>query len=322
MDKDSDKKIKNNIYTETSGLSYDVDKILNKKDRVKKFHEKPVVVDSTFHIREENLDLDEDLKDEIMEKLGSLNATNNNKKEEISLVLLSSNNEILYKSIPDEHKNFRCLIGSRIILEGLIGAGKSTLGASLGHYLNKIGLKCKFFPEFKNDKLLKLYIGNMEKLAFPFQIIIARERLRIYKEANEFSNSGGISIIDRSLVGDFTFALMQKEKGFISEDEWDVYLDLIKQDTDNEPDIILYLKCTPEQAFERMKKRSIKAETKGYTLEYFKTLDDAYTKTIKSIKHNVKSLSWDDDKNVDIGLLSNKACEETLTMIKNFIINK
>ncbi len=227
----------------------------------------------------------------------------------------------LFRKGSTDQRKFRCLIGSEIILEGTIGVGKSTLGRSLTEYLKGVGLPVRFYPEFRNDMLLKQYIGDMKKYAYSFQVIMARERLRIYREACEFSQNGGISIIDRSLIGDYTFALMQKEKEFISGDEWDIYLNLIQHDSDAEPFVTLYLQCSPEEAFARMKKRNIQAEISGYTLDYFEDLHDAYMVTIGSVDHPVYPIPWGDDREIDRDLLSDETCEEVLTFIRGIIIN-
>lgn len=226
----------------------------------------------------------------------------------------------LYMPMSNKRRRFMCIRGNVIVLEGPIGVGKSTLGRSLENYLKKIKLPVKFFPEFLNKPLLDLYLSDMKKYACAFQVIIARERLRIYREATEFSNSGGISIIDRSLIGDYTFAHMQKEKDYINDEEWAVYLDLIKHDPDCEPYVTLYLECEPEQAFTRMQKRNISSEVKGYTIEYFEDLHRAYMKTIRSVQHEVMIIPWSSDKVVDDDTLNDDTCDEVLSLVRDIII--
>jgi deoxyadenosine/deoxycytidine kinase len=198
----------------------------------------------------------------------------------------------------------RSLIGSIICIEGLVGAGKSTLGKKLCQYLKSQNLNVKFYPEFVNKDLLKLYINDMKKYAFSFQVIMLRERLRVYKEAYEFANTGGISIIDRSLVGDYTFARMQYEKKFFSLNEWEVYLSMLKQESSYQPSIILYLNCESTVAFERMKKRGIQSEIDGYTLDYFNDLNSSYENTLAENNARVHKLDWNKSSNVDKEVLN------------------
>ena len=210
----------------------------------------------------------------------------------------------------------RSLRGSIIVIEGLIGAGKSTLGKGLAEYLNRIGIKARFFPEFVNHDLLGLYIGDMEKYAFPFQAIMVKERLAIYQKAAEYSATGGISIIDRSLIGDLTFAKMQKDKEFFTEKEWLTYNSLLKNDDNITPSILIYLECQPQKAFDRMKKRSHESEVDGYTLGYFEDLDKAYKETLNSeeVEEILCSIDWNVDRKI-----TDKVCTEVLTKVRNFI---
>ena len=227
----------------------------------------------------------------------------------------------IFSKIPPDQRKFKCLIGSEIIIEGLIGVGKSTLGKSVTSYLEKIGLPVRFFNEFLNIKLLKLYINDMKHYGYAFQIIMMRERLRIYKEAKEFSKKGGISIIDRSLIGDYAFALMLKNKGYINDAEWEVYLDLMKYESDDEPNITVFLQCTPEQAFERMKNRSLQVEKDGYSLNYFKDLDAAYQNVINKISHNIAIVPWGDNCYITNDYLSDKDCKKFLEIVRTILIS-
>ena len=232
-------------------------------------------------------------------------------------------------------KRYKCLFGSVIVLEGNIGVGKTTAGASMVIYLNSIGLRAKFFPEPVCLPLLNQYQKNMKKYAYSFQIIMAKERIQIYKDAWKFAKKGGISIIDRSLMGDYTFALMQYEKGFFTDSEWNVYLKLLEHDRKFDPDFILYLECTPEKAYERMIDRGRPGEKEGYTLEYFQDLNEAYEKSLNTISGNIGRLNWNDDLKVKIKLstsselnlinsktnlsiqrLSDEVCQKFLDLIK------
>ena len=87
----------------------------------------------------------------------------------------------LFDTKHNKAKHFRCLIGSIIAIEGLIGAGKTTASNSIYHFLKKIGFKVKLFKEFVNNDLLKQYIDDMEKYSYTFQIAMVMNRLETYK---------------------------------------------------------------------------------------------------------------------------------------------
>lgn len=175
-----------------------------------------------------------------------------------------------------QYNKYRHLRGGIFIIEGLIGVGKSTLGSSIEHYLNSIYISCKFFPEYTNKSLLDQYISDMSKYAFTFQLFMLSKRIEIYRQAEEFSKTGGISIIDRSIFGDMAFAYMQKKKGFISESEWKIYLDIMKQEIQLEPTAIIFLDCNLDSCLERLNKRGDKVEISGYNKNYYESLNDAY----------------------------------------------
>ncbi len=201
----------------------------------------------------------------------------------------------LWSEVDNDARKFRSFRGQIIVLEGLIGVGKTTLGHSLETYFKKIGLKARFFPEFKNEQLLGQYINDMDKYSYTFQIAMLMARIETYQQAHEFSEQGGISIIDRSLPGDYTFASMQKSKGRFTKDEWQVYNSLIPRGLP-EPNCIVMLECSPENAFKRMQKRGELAEVSGYTLEYFQELDTHYQETFLQINHPIVSINWNVDR--------------------------
>jgi deoxyadenosine/deoxycytidine kinase len=175
-----------------------------------------------------------------------------------------------------QYEKFRHLRSGIYVIEGLIGVGKSTLGLSLENYLNSIDIKCKYFAEYSNKPLLEQYISNMPKYAYTFQLFMLSKRIEIYRQAEEFSKTGGISFIDRSIYGDMAFAYMQKEKGFISEEEWNIYLNIMKQEIQLAPTAILFLKCDLDLCLQRLNKRGDKSEISGYNIEYYQSLNSAY----------------------------------------------
>jgi deoxyadenosine/deoxycytidine kinase len=192
------------------------------------------------------------------------------------------------------YNKFASLRGSIFTIEGVIGVGKSTLGFSMEDLLNSIGLNAKFYPEYYNKELLSQYIGDMKKYAYSFQLVMLFKRLEIYSEAKRFADQGGIAIIDRSIIGDMTFARMQRDNGNITNDEWLVYLSLMKQHLQLSPTANIYLQCTPETSLARIKHRGIKSEIEGYSKEYLKQLQDAYEVSISectNVKHY--KIKWD-----------------------------
>lgn len=214
-----------------------------------------------------------------------------------------------FKNInPELRKYGPALRGKVLILEGLISAGKSTAGVKTAEYVNGLGIPCKFFPEPLIPDLLKLFLKNQKKYAFAFQLAMLIKRQSIYREAWEWANRGYFCIIDRSLYGDYCFALMHKDRGNISTDpadleesslsEWGSYLSTLHSEEFEHPDYVLYLEVTPDVAIERCKKRDRDGE-KSYDRTYFKELCDVYSSVIPSSPaKGIQSVDWNDDRSI------------------------
>jgi len=204
-----------------------------------------------------------------------------------------------------------------ITLEGLIATGKSTAGRSLERYLNQAGVLAKFFPEYCNETLLSQYIGDMPRYAYAFQLFMLGKRIAIYQEAERFAAGGGVAIIDRSILGDMTFARMQHQAGFITDSEWEAYVSIMKQEIQLAPLANVFLDCRAEASLRRVSCRGNPAEVEGYSLEYMQKLKEAYIETLaesREVKHII--LDWDEDRLLDEeGLLFDADCRLILEEI-------
>lgn len=194
--------------------------------------------------------------------------------------------KLLKKKNSHYHK-FLKFTGHVITIEGIVGAGKSTFGKSLEKLFNSAGLRAKFFPEYKNIPLLDQYITDMKKYAYSFQLVMLMKRIETYRIAHEFASQGGISIIDRSLVGDITFARMQVAKGNISPQEFLIYENVIRSEEIFEPDITVYLEASTDTVLKRIKERGIESEINGYSREYLDTLKENYEIVLSGIDNVV-----------------------------------
>lgn len=217
-------------------------------------------------------------------------------------------------------KKWSSLRGTIIIIEGIIGVGKTTLCKSLHNFLTELGHDVVWFPEKIPSSLISLYISDMKRYAFPFQVMVAQSRALDLSRACELAKMGKIVIMDRSLLGDCAFALMQKEKGYFTDAEFEAYLGVVStgQPVSSPPLHILYLESSPETAFERMKKRGNKDEIDGYTLDYFKELSATYARMIEHGEEKITTLPWS-DRNIADGVLAN---DEICTEILNLLADK
>lgn len=210
----------------------------------------------------------------------------------------------------NQFKSLKCGIYT---IEGIIGVGKTTLGRSLERLLNDNDIETKFFPEYVNKELLDQYIGDMGKYAYSFQMIMLCKRIETYRQAEVFASKGGVALIDRSIIGDMTFARMQKDNGNFTQSEFDIYLSLMKQDIQLVPTASIFLRCSPEIAIKRIMTRGIEAEINGYSIEYLKQLYNAYEKSVAecdNVKHIM--IDWDDGTIIKDGYLTQDVARDIL----------
>lgn len=200
-------------------------------------------------------------------------------------------NKLCFKPINPELRKYGPILRGRIvILDGLIAAGKSTAGIELQKYAQSLGIPSVFFPEPLIPDLLKLFLSDQKKYAFAFQLAMLVKRQKIYHDAQEYAKKGYFCVIDRSLFGDYCFALMHKNRGNISEDvnanpdkpsEWISYLTTMKSEQFEYPDYVVYLKVNEDVAIERCKVRDRDGE-KTYDRQYFSELLETYASVLPS----------------------------------------
>lgn len=215
---------------------------------------------------------------------------------------------------------FRMLRGIIIVLEGIVCAGKSTAGSSLSDYLNRIGIRAKYFPEYTNDFLLSLFLKDMKTNAFAFQMFMLSKRIDVYKEAERFAKKGYVVIMDRSLVGDKTFCSLQKDCGNISEEQWDSYVNTARKEAVLTPSIIVYIECDSKKALGRVGTRGNSSEIKGYNVEYFENLSLAYEESLSNT--TVPVLRYPTEKlSMKVGeVVQDQDCLSLLRYIKSSIL--
>ncbi len=139
-----------------------------------------------------------------------------------------------------------------IVIEGQIGAGKTTMGELLQEDL---GLP--LYRELTNPythELLDLFYRDKKRWAFTLQVHFLNERFRKIKEIHR--NGGGL--LDRSIFGDRIFAEVLHEDGDMLDSEFHTYttlLDNMLEHTQN-PRLLVYLDCSVDTALERIRKRN------------------------------------------------------------------
>nr|WP_307775123.1 deoxynucleoside kinase [uncultured Cetobacterium sp.] len=198
-----------------------------------------------------------------------------------------------------------------ICIEGVVGAGKTTLGELLSKELS-----IDFFqePYFDNPFLDKFY-SNKERYSLLSQMYFLNKRIDIIEEAAKLDGC----IMDRSIYGDFLFAKMHLKNGFMSKSEFELYESFWKKmmSARTEPDLIIYLEISTENAIKKIKSRGRNFEL-GVEKEYWKSLNEEYSNFFDNykdsvvLKINIDNLDVRDneeDKKVFFNLIKNKMKE-------------
>lgn len=206
------------------------------------------------------------------------------------------------------------------IIEGCVGAGKSVFTESTLQFAELVfgkGAKVVLIREAVYGPFLDLYLADQARLAFPFQICMARDRIEAMRMAQRHCRKGCTVLVDRGVPGDIAFAKLHEKRGNISADEMRVYYGLLghgvphfipsslvpkvscsparqtsnfdANDDDDELALlsanvpvptIVYLRVDPDKAFARMQRRGNAGEVANYDIGYFRDLCAAYDETI------------------------------------------
>ena len=158
-----------------------------------------------------------------------------------------------------------------ISIEGLIGAGKTTLSEKLCEYIQSQDVSCHVIPEPTpaNDRWLKKYYEDQDRWAFHTQISMLLHRYKCYKIAS-MHGLDSVVIMDRSIVGDKAFAYAQKKAGYISQDEHDLYTEVYNTLIAG-VDIrgIIHVDCTPVVGVNSVRERNTSDdEVSGVSITY------------------------------------------------------
>jgi deoxyadenosine/deoxycytidine kinase len=164
-----------------------------------------------------------------------------------------------------------------ILLEGNIGAGKSTLGRTLkaSGLFDFIEEPVEAWQEGFAANLLDAFYSDMKRWAFTFQITAFITRAKTWKEVLARTNHSRV-VLERSIFTDrYVFATNSHRLGGMTDAEWQVYCGLWEFLVSNycvEPDCILYYRTPAEVCVERMKSRG-RSEEAGVSLAYLQQLE-------------------------------------------------
>jgi deoxyadenosine/deoxycytidine kinase len=155
-----------------------------------------------------------------------------------------------------------------IAIEGVIGAGKTTLTLKLAKLLRGRAV----IEKFEENPFLEKFYDDIEHYAFQTQMFFLLSR---YKQQQELAQ---MDLFEQTVVSDYMF---EKDKIFaylnLQDDELRLYETLVGllERTIPKPDLVVYLQCNVEHLMANIRKRGRKFEL-GISAEYIQGLNEAY----------------------------------------------
>lgn len=207
-----------------------------------------------------------------------------------------------------------------IILAGMIGIGKTTYTKRLAEVL---GTKA-FFEPVEENPILDKYYEDPDKYGFALQIYFLNKRFRMIKAAYHDNNN----VLDRSIYEDALFTYINKLNGNISQEEYDIYEDLLDNMMEElegmpkkAPDLLIYLDGEFEYIINNIKKRGRDFEQpteENGLLEYYRTLHNHYEEWFQNYNYGpklrIKADQFDVNKDEDWNIVFEQIQEKMIEL--------
>lgn len=156
-----------------------------------------------------------------------------------------------------------------VVIEGNIGAGKTTLAGKIADQFNARLI----LERFADNPFLPKFYSDPEKYSFPLELSFLADRYRQLKE----------ELVAQDLFKSFTIADYYFMKSLVfaastlTGDEYTLYRQIfyIIYGTLPKPDIYVYLHLNPEKLLQNIEKRGRNYE-KSISREYLKKIEESY----------------------------------------------
>jgi deoxyadenosine/deoxycytidine kinase len=164
-----------------------------------------------------------------------------------------------------------------ILLEGNIGAGKTTVGRALAQFgsFGFIEEPTSTWREGFSSNMLGLFYENPTRWAFTFQICAFVTRAKTWSEVLALTDHSKV-LLERSVFCDrYVFAENCYRTGLMSETEYQLYRsmwDFLVTSYCVQPDVILYLRTPAEVCLNRIVDRG-REEESSIPLDYLLQLE-------------------------------------------------
>lgn len=169
------------------------------------------------------------------------------------------------------------LANMSIVIDGIIGAGKSTIAKLISETY-----QIPMFEELKSDepdslaqRMLDLFYVDQSRWSAIIQVMFLNDR---FKDIKSIEASGQKAVIDRSIYGDEIFAKTIHDRGQMTHDEFIIYRDLLHNMLQHikAPELLIYVDVTIDTAMSRIKQRSRSTEADLIPRDYMEDLHANY----------------------------------------------
>lgn len=167
------------------------------------------------------------------------------------------------------------------IVEGNIGTGKSTFLKLIQSHLPHISVVFEPLHNWQSQvygqSILSNFYSDPRRWAYTMETLAMA--CRVQEHLKEQINTYPFRLMERSIYsGHYVFATNDFHNGFLSELEWNIYLqwfDFLVSGHCKPPHGIIYLKAIPAVSYERIQKRHRSSE-KDITLEYIQQIHECH----------------------------------------------
>ncbi len=156
-----------------------------------------------------------------------------------------------------------------VVIEGNIGAGKTTLATRIADQFNGRLI----LEHFADNPFLPKFYNDPEKYSFPLEMSFLASRYKQLKDEIEPQDLfRAFTVADYYFMKSLVFA-----SSTLKGEEYNLYRQIfyIIYGTLPKPDIFVYLHLTPERLLENIEKRGRNYE-KSITKEYLRKIQDSY----------------------------------------------
>ncbi len=197
--------------------------------------------------------------------------------------------------------------GLFITIDANIGAGKTNACHAIASAATASGWPARVleeptqhpgFSHFLERYYQDLQTGENTGGGFAMQMFMLCQRYEQHRLAVEIAwgSQGQVIVQDRPIYGDTVFATTAMERGFMTSEEYQLYVDVYRNMSRDvmPPDIFVFLDVAPEECHERMSVRG-RSQEDGVPLDYLQQLNANYQKLIGEMRRRgvrVLTIDW------------------------------